>query len=66
MALIASIGFEPLTKRQKALQSIKGLETLLKRTAEDATAEEVVAAITQFFKDELEVAGTKKKAKKAE
>ena len=64
MAIIASIGFEPKTKRQVGLDVLPKMETLLKRLPQKADAEDVIAAVVDFLRIELDAPVKKAKAKK--
>lgn len=66
MALLASIGAKPMTKRYEAKRALKQVEVELKRVPSEATAEEVIEVVVSVLKSKLGVTEPKKKAKKAE
>lgn len=66
MALIAEVGCHLTTNRQAALRSMKYIETVFKRLPVEASADEVIEAVSKALKEKLGVPEPKKKAKKAE
>lgn len=64
MAIIASISSGPATKREAALRAMPKVITRLKRVSPSADAEEVIAAVVEVLRIEMDAPAKKAKAKK--